>query len=1730
MKGKADMLVANRTLSALIVLCLVFSAFAGFMFLTKPASIKAAAIGDLTVVNGVYTIENTVQPVDGNVTVGAGGELVIKDATLSIVSNSDPTLMHHMTVEAGGKVTLNHGTITTYLDQIDPWPFLTLTVTTGGQLLATGSSVLMFPGSFDVTAGGVVSLYDTIVESLPSALVSEFVVGTGGLITLDSADDGPSMLVDDSNLTLLDSSIMNLPEYPTDGFIASNLTVSGTSTLLAVNSFISVDFGPVVTPAQWFTHNVLVLSDRARAHLYGCSFAQYTGANADRAPAIVASGDSYVATPALQQLPGDDTGQAISSLLRSGEGMTYHVSPSQTMWIDSFNAGASGVTVDGATLVLRYKADSNYAGAESVMWSSNEGSTWQSTGITPTSGETSFVEKSYDLYAQGIVTTSSIASLDIRFHNSGTTGQIQFDSMSIVISIGPEAYIYRWLNVTVGDEYGVPIPGARISAIFTGSTTYGGQPSFYFDDGGVSPLPPDSVLAYLGKDASSFGLTGVDGLAVVPYLTDILSGGQAPNSLYIGSFSITGSATIGGSVHSSTENFSFPSPYPAMTTADQQYDFTVSIMGVSAQSPDTSRWLVVPPSLEISNMTYYHGGDVIVAADGTLKFYNAEFRIIQSSANQRTVYVDNTTGHPAMLIFEKSSMISPLWININVQGYAVLEVLNSTLQGVNIVARENSKVILANSTMDGKISTEWDASAQIIVKDSILDQAPLLSGTSTGHFTNSSVPSVTVERNALAFIYRWIHVTVLDAAGKPLPGALVTTHSYPAWIPGVQNGSAVSSEAMDSLGVAKVNSLASILTSAGPPYRYVGNYRVSGNYTHHGTTYSASQDIFVGVLPYSEPLEKNATYATMPIPGTVLNPVLPDLTLHQTLSPPYPVWTSNANPRPGDDVTVYARIYNDGASYAYNVTVNFYDDEQNTSVIAESRLFGTATVPMIRPGEYVDVQTHWIAGGLVAPNEHRLIVWIDPLNLILQPNATLVRTGYGFVTVQSLPDLYVFAGPEGAREIFTSTAPVIVNSTVTLNAYVHNIGALTVLNVRVNFSDDGEPIANATVSVPAGGAATASVQWTPKKNPEKFHAILVQANPWPWAIVELDYGNNNASVPIEVLDYPDLDLSAMSVSPSGSVAGGNLVIVTAALKNLNKAPVSNPSGELWVDYAGNRMIVNWHLDGVSLTDLSGSVEVDVSFTAPFLNARTDATLTLVANPSHTPTEKTYANNLLELPITILDVRPDLAVVVSDTVHDIYVQKGTQNVTGEMFGRQLTIYVIIHNLGGSSATSVDVQVGVRNLAGTYNHTLQRGTDYTVPRNATANTLLVSVPWTLNLTTVGEYRVWAWVDAPNLIAEPDESNNFAVLNFTLLPLDASVEITTDATEYNAGDMMVISALVKYNGTSEGVKGLPGVVCWLINPTTREVIPKTNSSVETTDETGSTVVLLWIPSDLTTGSYGMRVVIGTTNYDSIATIHVGAAVSGELFPFWLWIVIIVAVVGVVVGFFVYTYIYGLGKLVECGECGAFIPAASKRCPKCGVEFEAGTMKCSECGAWIPADSVECPNCGVKFVGEAEEEADYMERMRSEYDEMVSKYRELAKPELGKKYSEKAFDAWWKTQPGYITFEDWLAKEEEKKEGPIPCPVCGTLNPKEATVCHKCGTVFGAAKAAPPAEKKGPPPAAPAEERPAQAGIAPPVVAPRMVIRRPVDRKVVPKKIIKTPVGTEEKEGGEKEEENNQ
>jgi ribosomal protein L40E len=85
----------------------------------------------------------------------------------------------------------------------------------------------------------------------------------------------------------------------------------------------------------------------------------------------------------------------------------------------------------------------------------------------------------------------------------------------------------------------------------------------------------------------------------------------------------------------------------------------------------------------------------------------------------------------------------------------------------------------------------------------------------------------------------------------------------------------------------------------------------------------------------------------------------------------------------------------------------------------------------------------------------------------------------------------------------------------------------------------------------------------------------------------------------------------------------------------------------------------------------------------------------------------------------------------------------------------------------------------------------------------------------------------------------------------------------------------------------------------------------------------------------------------------------------PIWLIAVVILLVVAVVgvAAFFVLRMQSEAAKLVECGECGAFIPESALKCPKCGTEFETEVVKCSECGSWIPPSVAECPKCGAVF-----------------------------------------------------------------------------------------------------------------------------------------------------------------------
>jgi ribosomal protein L40E len=353
-----------------------------------------------------------------------------------------------------------------------------------------------------------------------------------------------------------------------------------------------------------------------------------------------------------------------------------------------------------------------------------------------------------------------------------------------------------------------------------------------------------------------------------------------------------------------------------------------------------------------------------------------------------------------------------------------------------------------------------------------------------------------------------------------------------------------------------------------------------------------------------------------------------------------------------------------------------------------------------------------------------------------------------------------------------------------------------------------------------------------------------------------------------------------------------------------------------------------------------------------------------------------------------------------------------------------------------------------------------------------------------------------------------------------------ITTPPSTVTAGDTISVTASLRYAGRTEGVPDVQYTITVTDEYDNVVGVPITGL----TDADGDIIEELVAPDD--PGDYELTVEVdfGVILWrDHRFTVEPPEEAGIPwLFILILLIIAVVAVILVGVGL----ARYGLGRLVECGECGAFIPEGEKKCPKCGAVFETETAKCSECGAWIPVDSKSCPECAAVFAGIEKEKKDYIERMKLQYAEYVDQYRTEAKGDLGEDMTDEEFMDWWKANPKYIGFEEWLKREEELRKGKTyTCPSCATVNPESATICFKCGTVFkkeeeeeileigerpGTPPAAVPAKVVPKPVAAPPTvvpkkvAKPPEGGAAPTVV-PKKVVQAPPT--VVPKKVVKAP-----------------
>ncbi|NPA75000.1 MAG: hypothetical protein GXO25_02825 [Euryarchaeota archaeon] len=204
-----------------------------------------------------------------------------------------------------------------------------------------------------------------------------------------------------------------------------------------------------------------------------------------------------------------------------------------------------------------------------------------------------------------------------------------------------------------------------------------------------------------------------------------------------------------------------------------------------------------------------------------------------------------------------------------------------------------------------------------------------------------------------------------------------------------------------------------------------------------------------------------------------------------------------------------------------------------------------------------------------------------------------------------------------------------------------------------------------------------------------------------------------------------------------------------------------------------------------------------------------------------------------------------------------------------------------------------------------------------------------------------------------------------------------------------------------------------------------------------------------------------ISATYYGSKTT-ETGSSYKIEPKPLvipWLWIILGVIAIAIV-AFFVYGYVSFKKESSEymvCGNCGHLIPADAEKCPFCGAVFEKDKVQCPDCGSWIDADSKYCPVCGSVFMDPGANEYDKYMSLKERYEQYLEKYKEEARKYIGENFKKEEFFKWWKTHPEFISFQEWVKRQEEEIEGEtVKCPVCGALNPSGAKICRVCGSVL--------------------------------------------------------------------------
>ncbi len=451
--------------------------------------------------------------------------------------------------------------------------------------------------------------------------------------------------------------------------------------------------------------------------------------------------------------------------------------------------------------------------------------------------------------------------------------------------------------------------------------------------------------------------------------------------------------------------------------------------------------------------------------------------------------------------------------------------------------------------------------------------------------------------------------------------------------------------------------------------------------------------------------------------------------------------------------------------------------------------------------------------------------------------------------------------------------------------------------------------------------------------------------------------------------------------------------------------------------------------------------------------------------------RTGKGNLLNYTIYTftLKEKPDFEVVPGS----FYVVEDGKEVSKAAEGVKVQLNFTVKNIGGMAANaSYEILDG--------NNTIYQGTISSLQSYQEYN-----VTYNYTVKSVGMHTFKVLLNPNKNVSERSYFNDELSIDFDVIAPAIEIYYSVTSEEHDntiyAGDHVIITVTIinKNASKSQGRNIYVSGARVTVHFGSQTKSAYTNSA--------GIASLTFVPGSA--GNY--KVSINANYHGSSEVVSPATPYTVKAKPFeipWLWIIVAV-IAGAIGGFFLYGYVSFKKEAKEymiCGNCGHLVPADAEKCPYCGAVFEKEKVKCPECGSWIDEDAKFCPVCGTVFLSPEDPEYEKDMSLKKRYEQYLSKYKEEATKYIGEEYTTEEFFNWWKTHPEYISFEDWVKRQEEEIVGEtVRCPVCGALNPKGAKICRVCGSPLPTGEEEKEGEK---PPKTETEEKPAEVEKKPP------------------------------------------